>query len=202
MRLVHLVKFLPRKDKKPLKFVILGEGGVGKTTLSKAFTLNSFPPDTKQTIAVEFHSKLLYDRKNIPHKLQIWDLGGQEQFKNMGVFREFCNGADAAILCFDLTDLSTLFSLPEWLSFIDPQVPRFLIGTKLDIATIEERNFELTSFHRQFQCFASFKCSAKDAQLVLEIFGAILDFIDSFKRGTLNPTSNLPVDISKQLIMS
>lgn len=201
-RLVHLVKILPRKDKKPLKLVILGEGGVGKTTFSKTFTLSSFLPDTKQTIAVEFHSKLLYDRRNIRHKLQIWDLGGQEQFKNMGVFREFCNGADVAILCFDLTDLSTLFSLPEWLSFIDPQVPRFLIGTKLDLATTEERNFELSQFQRQFQCFASFKCSAKDVRLVHEIFGAILDFIDSFKGGTLNSTSNLPANVSKQLIMS
>ncbi|MFW9778497.1 MAG: Rab family GTPase [Candidatus Heimdallarchaeota archaeon] len=192
------MKFLPRKSKKPLKLVILGEGGVGKTTLSKSFTSSSFSPDTKQTIAVEFHSKLMYDRRSRQHKLQIWDFGGQEQFKNMGVFREFCIGADAAILCFDLTDLSTLFSLPEWLEFIDPKVPRFLIGTKLDLATPEERNFELTPFHRQFQCFTSFKCSARDAQLVFEIFGAIIDFIDSFKKGTLDPTTNLPVNVSKQ----
>ena len=85
------MKIVPRMENKPLKFAILGEGGVGKTTLSRSFSNDSFFSEARQTIAVVFHSKILYDYKNTQNRLQIWDLGGQDQFKNMGVFREFCS---------------------------------------------------------------------------------------------------------------
>ncbi|MFX0149383.1 MAG: Rab family GTPase [Candidatus Hodarchaeota archaeon] len=197
-----LVKLIPPDSQKPLKIVILGEGGVGKTTLSKTFTNKSFFTQAKQTIAVEFHSKVLYDYSSSQNRLQIWDLGGQEQFKNMGVFKEFCRGSDAALLCFDLTDLSSLFSIPEWIDFIEPGVPRFLVGTKSDIASAEERAFDLMPFQEKFQCIASFKCSSKDVQSVLGIFDSIVDFIHRIKNDKMKSCSKTALDIPKHLIIS
>lgn len=196
------MRLLPLDNKKPIKIVILGEGGIGKTTISKTFINNSFFTEARQTIAVEFHSKILSDNNKALSKLQIWDLGGQEQFKNMGVFKEFCRGADAAILCFDLTDLSSLFTIPEWLDFIEPHVPKFLIGTKSDIASSEENDFDLSSFQHRFQFISSFKCSAKDVLSVIEIFEIIIDYLLDIRNIKSVFSSDSSLKASKHLLIS
>lgn len=192
----------PSDINKPLKIVILGEGGVGKTTISKTFTSNSSFTLAKQTIAVEFHSKMLLDQGTVQNRIQIWDLGGQEHFKGMGVFKEFCRGSDAAILCFDLTDLSSLFSLASWLSFLESDIPKFLIGTKADIASFEELEYDLTPFQEKLHCNYSFKCSAKNVASVRNIFWAIIGVIRSNRENRIKSTQISTFNIPNQAIIS
>jgi small GTP-binding protein len=199
---VYILHKIPLKENKPVKIVLLGEGGVGKTTISKSYTDNFFFTKSKQTIAVEFHSKII-DLPNLGnYKLQIWDLGGQEHFKQMGVFRDFCKGADAALLCFDLTDLSTLISLTDWLEFIEPNIPRFLIGTKLDLASSDECKIDLNGFIRKLKCNHAFKCSSKDIKSILTIFEMILILIGQNKQSTRTLSSNSKNHVSNTLLTS
>jgi small GTP-binding protein len=195
------VQIIPLKEK-PLKIVLLGEGGVGKTTISKSYINNYFFTKSKHTIAVEFHSKLIPNSDRGVTKIQIWDLGGQEHFKQMGVFRDFCQGADVALLCFDLTDLSSLFSLSEWVEFIEPCIPRFLIGTKSDLATPEEQSLDLTEFIRKFGCQRSFKCSAKDINSVLAVFEVILSSCSRKTQFISKLSPNSDSRVSGQVIIS
>ena len=135
-------------------------------------------------------------------KLQLWDLGGQEHFKRMGVFRDFCKGADAALLCFDLTDISTLFSLSDWLEFIEPTILKFLIGTKSDLVTSEDYKFNLNGFIKKLNCVRAFKCSSKDTKSILSIFEIILKLIGQKKRSNLSLPSNSKNHITSKVLTS
>ncbi len=199
---MYYLRLIPSKEKKPLKIVLLGEGGVGKTTISKSYIDNYFFTKSKQTIAVEFHSKIISRSENEVSKLQLWDLGGQEHFKHMGVFGDFCKGADAALLCFDLTDLSSLFNLAEWIEFIPPLIPRFLIGTKSDLATHDERDFNLDRYVQRYNCIKSFKCSAKDLPTVMNIFEYVLLSIERKNNKVGNISSDSNTHLSNKLLVS
>ena len=118
----------------------------------------------------------------------------------MGLFRDFCRGADAALLCFDLTDISTLFSLTEWLSFVEPNIPRFLIGTKSDLMTSEEPNLDWSSFIQKFKCIRAFKCSAKNLESIMIMFEEILSTI---RKGSPSEiTADSKSQISKKMLVS
>jgi small GTP-binding protein len=176
MSLINKMNLIKRNPYLPLKLVILGEGGVGKTTLSKTFIDGEeFVSTTTQTIMIDTHSTYyrIVDEKT-KAKVTIWDLGGQERFKNSGMFHEYCKGADGAILCFDLTDLSSLFALPEWIRFLESDVPRFLIGTKLDLASDEEREIDLSHYKNRYNCGSAYLSSSINVNSVVEILLNIL----------------------------
>ena len=117
------------------KVVLAGEGAVGKTTLTQRFLTGEFIGDTLMTLGVAFYvHKVKIENEEIT--LQIWDLGGQEQFRSMGVFDRYIKGANGVILAFDLTRMRTLLSLSEWKELINNNagnIPVILIGTKADL---------------------------------------------------------------------
>ncbi len=130
--LEHGGKDMQASTIKNLKLVVAGEGGVGKTALIETFGSGFFKDGTIMTIAVQFHVKklILMDEEIY---LQIWDLGGQKQFYDMGVFERYCHGAHGAMICFDLSDPDTLEEVPKWTKILPPSIPKILVGTKKDL---------------------------------------------------------------------
>ncbi|MFX0091144.1 MAG: Rab family GTPase [Candidatus Hodarchaeota archaeon] len=121
-------------SKKYLKMVVAGEGGIGKTALIETYRNGMFKDGTTMTIAVQFHVinvRIL----NEDVTLQIWDLGGQRRYFDMGIFKRYCDEAQVAIICFDLSDLATLEEVPKWTDLLPPGIPKILVGTKRDLAT-------------------------------------------------------------------
>lgn len=83
-----------------LKIVTLGEPSVGKTALTHHFVYNTFS-QTDMTIGVDFAIKRIEN-----DKMQIWDTAGQESFRSIS--RSYYRGADAALLVFNLHDITSL----------------------------------------------------------------------------------------------
>jgi small GTP-binding protein len=117
------------------KILIAGEGGVGKTTLINRHATGKFEIDTRMTIGVNF---LVFDG-NGNHdetiKLQVWDFGGEQRFRFL--LPSYCSGAHGVILAFDLTRISSLLNLNDWIRLVQKNTKNpviLLIGTKSDLA--------------------------------------------------------------------
>ena len=124
------------KKKQFLKIVILGDSGVGKTTLLQSY-MNKATGNSKPTIGADFQKKeVMIDNQQV--NLQIWDTAGQEKFQSLGY--AFYRGADSCALVFDITSQKSFDSLAKWKEgFLthsapnDPATyPFVVLGNKLD----------------------------------------------------------------------
>ena len=88
-------------DIQPYKVVLVGESGVGKTSIISYFIYGKFNENVTSTTSVAFLStKKNYKGRII--KYDIWDTAGQEKFHSLT--RIFYKNSDVAILVYDVTD--------------------------------------------------------------------------------------------------
>eukprot|EP01071_Lankesteria_metandrocarpae_P005015 Lankesteria_metandrocarpae@DN3810_c0_g1_i3.p1 len=101
-----------RRNAAPLlKVIILGDSGVGKTSLMNQFVHKRFSNQYRATIGADFVSKdVVVDGQQVT--LQIWDTAGQERFQSLGV--AFYRGADCSVLVYDITNTKSFGSLESW----------------------------------------------------------------------------------------
>jgi len=120
-----------------LKVLLLGDSGVGKTSLLDRFINRKFSASYKATIGADFLTKEMeIDNKFVT--LQIWDTAGQERFQSLG--NSFYRGADCCILVFDVTIPKSFEDIDTWRneflvqSHIDDveSFPFVLLGNKID----------------------------------------------------------------------
>jgi small GTP-binding protein len=111
-----------------LKIITLGEPSVGKTALTHHFVYNKFS-HTDMTIGVDFAIKHINN-----DKMQIWDTAGQESFRSIS--RSYYRGADAALLVFNLHDITSLNKIMYWYNDfrqVNNNALCVLVGTKCDL---------------------------------------------------------------------
>ncbi|MFX1521016.1 MAG: GTP-binding protein [Promethearchaeota archaeon] len=115
------------------KIIVVGDGAVGKTTLTKKFVTGKFQSQYKMTIGVDLSIKILKIKQNII-KLQIWDTGGQERFQYVSPI--YYRGALGALCCYDITQRTSFENLPKWFSNVENycgNIPIVLVATKKDL---------------------------------------------------------------------
>lgn len=124
------------KSKYVFKVILIGDGGVGKTSLLLRFTENKFTSDYKKTLGTDFAIKrVMVGDSEV--KLQIWDLGGQELFRDLR--KAFYPGAKAALIVYDITNRSSFENVRGW--YYDLQttlasIPIVLVGNKIDLPRV------------------------------------------------------------------
>jgi small GTP-binding protein len=94
------------EDPIPVKVVLLGESGVGKTSIISQFTANKFNPRCPTSVSAQFISKTIkFPKHNKSIKFDIWDTVGQEKYRSLAkIFYK-----DALIIIF-VYDITTEFS--------------------------------------------------------------------------------------------
>jgi hypothetical protein len=97
----------PHVDVPSLKIVVVGDYGVGKTSLIRQLTQRQFLVHTGTTIGVEFKEQRFPDAV-----LQIWDIAGQQYMSSMT--KQYYRWASAAIVCVDISKESTFDVALDW----------------------------------------------------------------------------------------
>ncbi len=63
-----------------LKVIIIGDSGVGKTSILEAFNFKKISKSAKPTIGAEFTKKKVILENGQEINMQLWDTAGQERF--------------------------------------------------------------------------------------------------------------------------
>ncbi|XP_065830052.1 ras-related protein Rab-7a-like [Oscarella lobularis] len=158
-----------------LKVIILGDSGVGKTSLMNQYVNKKFSNQYKATIGADFLTKeVMVDDRLVT--MQIWDTAGQERFQSLGV--AFYRGADCCVLVFDVTNVSSFKNLDSWrdefliqASPRDPEnFPFVLLGNKVDLENRAVSQRRAEQWCKTKNDLPFFETSAKEAINVEQAF--------------------------------
>jgi len=138
------------------KIVVIGAQGVGKTSLVNRFIDPAAPISAQSTVGASFLTKKIHDPDtNTTVRLQVWDTAGQERFRSIS--KLYYRGANAGILCYDVTNERSWEEMKSWLEEIrencelsfnesKPGTGMILhvVGTKIDLVADDPSRRQVT----------------------------------------------------------
>ena len=101
------------EDPESVKVVLIGESGVGKTSIISQFTTNEFNPRCATSVSAQFTSKTVqFPEFGKSIKFDIWDTVGQEKFRSLA--KIFYKDAKVIILVYDILNEKSFKALKEF----------------------------------------------------------------------------------------
>ena len=127
------------------KLSLIGDGGVGKTSMAQRYVHGVFKADYKATIGTFISKKEWYfEQLDTSVKFIIWDLAGQDQFQRL--WPDYMTDTRAGIIMFDVTNKKSFENIKKWNDIITrvahPNVILILVGNKVDLQDSREVSSE------------------------------------------------------------
>ncbi|NVM03781.1 MAG: GTP-binding protein [Candidatus Helarchaeota archaeon] len=116
-----------------LKAVVIGDGGVGKTSLIVRHVDKKFDEEYKPTLGFDISLKTI-PVEDAKAELLLWDIGGQAIFKE--IRESYLEGSHCCFIVFDLTNKESFEHLKDWLTELKRfagEIPFMIIGNKNDL---------------------------------------------------------------------
>jgi len=164
------------------KVVLLGDSGVGKTSLVRRFTVDRFDEKHVTTIGTKVTKKNLdykLPAKTIYLTMQIWDVLGQREFRK--IRSAGIKGANGIILVADLTNQESILGMVEFwhpqVHEIEGEVPAIVIGNKADMIPVDAPALQQLASAAGEISAPYFYCSAKTGANVESAFRAMGDIV-------------------------
>ncbi|XP_055695035.1 ras-related protein Rab-18-B [Lutzomyia longipalpis] len=185
------------------KILIIGESGVGKSSLLLRFVEDNFDADQSITIGVDFKTKIVnIDGVNV--KLAIWDTAGQERFRTLTP--SYYRDAQGAILVYDVTKKNTFQKLELWLNELEiygtrPNMAKMVVGNKIDQPNRDlsrDDGFKFAKKHRTLFVETSAKTSEGVRSAFEEVVRKIMETDGLWERNPASDTVNLSSDDRSQ----
>ncbi|XP_038070413.1 ras-related protein Rab-31-like [Patiria miniata] len=154
-----------------VKLCLLGDSGVGKSSIVQRFVCDSYQDSIPPTIGASFMSKTITSGEK-SFKFQIWDTAGQEKYR--GLAPMYYRGAAAAIVVYDITSQVTYTKVRDWIHELQQHGPDniaiAIAGNKNDMADLREVDMRTAMDYAQDIGAVFIETSAKTAANVKELF--------------------------------
>ena len=192
------------KDKKnEIKILLLGDSGVGKTSIFRKYLENKYEGNKTATVGVDLVTKN-YNYKNENYTIQLFDTAGQERFK--GITKSYFHMSDYYFVVFDLTNKISLDSIPGWLELLkeEKENPKYIIlGNKDDLKKnqipeeeINEALENLNNININGEKFL--RVSAKSGKNIDYAFKYMIDVFNNNNDNNENKEENINVRLNKR----
>eukprot|EP00347_Sterkiella_histriomuscorum_P007838 403347372 len=124
------------------KIVLIGNSGVGKTSIAMRYKEGKFSDNPKATVGASYFQKNIAFKDGSQMRLHIWDTGGAEKFKTVAPL--YYRGAHAAIVCYSVSDDNSFRSVSEWLLQLEDntdaeKMVKIVVGNKSDVEKQDRR---------------------------------------------------------------
>ncbi|KAK5579408.1 hypothetical protein RB653_009091 [Dictyostelium firmibasis] len=173
------------EEDKQYKVLLIGDSDVGKTSIVKRFSDDTFDEDLLCTIGVEFKMKeVKVDGKKV--ELCIWDTAGQEKFR--ALISSYYRGAHGIILTYDVTKRESFDNLNYWLNEVEnfanrSNLVKLLVGNKIDKENREVTREEGAEFAKK-KAMLFIECSAKSKVGIQQAFEELAQKIIEIPQNT------------------
>lgn len=157
-----------------VKLCVLGDSGVGKSSIVQRFVHNTFNPAVESTIGASFMTKCMLV-EDCTYKFNIWDTAGQERYRSLAPM--YYRNAGAAIIVYDVTSHSTFQSVKSWIRELQlhgsSNVVMAIAGNKSDLEGRREVTFRDARDYANSVNAAFVETSALTAINIHELFKEI-----------------------------
>ena len=161
---------LKNSERKDYKMVILGDAGVGKSSIAQRFINDRFDEHQSSTLGGSFFEKE-FNIDNVPLKILLWDTAGQEKYAPLARF--YYTNTQSALVVFDITDPKTFDRAKLWVEELYSHAPRStlvaLAGNKTDLNHRRVTEEEAMEYAKE-KNLIYFETSAKDGFGIDDIF--------------------------------
>lgn len=154
-----------------VKLCLLGDAGVGKSSIVHRFVYDAFKPTMESTIGAAFLTKSV-TLDSTTYKYQIWDTAGQEKYRALAPM--YYRGAAAAIIVYDITVEQSFASVKSWVrelkQYAEPDIVLAIAGNKCDLEDLREILFKDAMEYAEMQKAIFVETSAKTAVNIGALF--------------------------------
>jgi small GTP-binding protein len=158
------------------KLVLLGDAGVGKTSIMQTYFERTFDENQQTTISIELRKKLLdLDDKKV--QIELWDTAGQERFRSVASF--YYKNASGILLVYDITSETSLDIVKFWIQEIKSNAELdcliYIVGNKTDLESERKiRKQDVDNLAKQ-EDLKHFEITAKIPEKIDDVIMAMVD---------------------------
>ena len=180
-----------------LKFVVIGEPFVGKSSILDVVAGEAFTKNRQPTVGIEFHmlrgtgdpveqqdasmTTEGHNPRKVPthYKMQMWDCAGQVRFRS--IVKSYFRQSNVVLAVFDVTNRDSFEMIRQWLDEVRSQIAEpiviGLLGNKEDLPNREITDEEATDMCHSLKCDFYYPVSAVNGRNLMQALNVALELI-------------------------